>query len=103
MNVSNVEVRMTTKKRYRPGRMYFNVANETVLEDLINRRSRPYNEFRKLFPVVRDKLKEMGYDTDIGGKEKVRWSQYAGCTCPCSPGFILDSVMFGRNIFVTVE
>jgi predicted DNA-binding WGR domain protein len=41
--------------------------------------------FRPLVPVVLAKIKK---PTDL----TVRWSQYAGCSCPCSPGFIVKGL-----------
>lgn len=34
------------------------------------------------------------------GLTKMRFSRYAGCTCPCSPGFRVDGA-FGKDIFIT--
>jgi hypothetical protein len=52
-----------------------------VIEDLTNRTRRPSHVFK---PIAVDALAR------IGLTGKLRWSQYAGCTCPCSPGFVLD-------------
>lgn len=61
-------------------------AKNPVLEHLINRRDRPYEALK---PLVKDAIKMAGLNpatvTDI------QWSQYAGCTCPCSPGFIVTA------------
>jgi hypothetical protein len=35
--------------------------------------------------------------------EKVGWSQRAGCSCGCSPGFILRDVEERFDIFLTIE
>ena len=59
-------------------RLYVDV-NENVLENLENRFNRPVSEYRRLLKPV---FKAMGV--------KARWSQKAGCSCGCSPGFILD-------------
>lgn len=53
-----------------------------VLEDLRDRFRRPYVAWR---PLVLDVLKSLGYE-DL----KLRWSQRAGCSCGCSPGFIIE-------------
>lgn len=47
------------------------------------RRSRPYTEYRKLLPEIFEKA-------GIPAGTKASWSQKAGCSCPCSPGFVLD-------------
>lgn len=65
-------------------RMYVSTDQEfSVLEDLMNRRNRPYAFWRK---SVRKAL--AGINIDLS---KMAWSQTAGCSCPCSPGFVLDS------------
>ena len=42
----------------------------------------------------------------IAPDTKVRWSQYAGCSCPCSPGFIVEGypqAVSRQDIYVTVS
>jgi len=88
-NVSVTERRMygayTAKEWHRyhvQTRVYVWPERETVMENLVNRRSRPYNEWR---PLVLKELRDAGYQV-----EKLQWNQKAGCTmCPCSPGFIV--------------
>lgn len=69
-----------------------------VLEDLENRGRRPHKVYR---PLVIEALAQIGL-TGV----KLNWSQYAGCTCPCSPGFILtpttQAVQHGLDIWVTL-
>lgn len=66
-------------------RIYFWPKNESVLENLQNRRSRPYSHYRRLFPKLVKMLR-------LKGELKANWSQYAGCTCGCSPAFIVSSI-----------
>jgi len=63
-------------------RVYVWIEDETVLENLVNRRSRPVEVYRA---VALQALTDLGIPF-----EKIRWSQKAGCSCPCSPGFIVD-------------
>jgi phage/plasmid-associated DNA primase len=56
--------------------------DESIMENLMNRRSRPINVYRKL---AYQALEQIGYTKE---DVKLNWSQYAGCSCPCSPGFI---------------
>ena len=68
-------------------------------DNLVIRKHRPHQIWRKMLPGV---LAQLG----ISGA-KAKWSQKAGCRCPCSPGFILDvSVNDGDHnrvdIYVTV-
>lgn len=34
---------------------------------------------------------------------KVRFSRYAGCSCPCSPGVVVDGLPAGTNFYVSVK
>ena len=63
-------------------RVYVSTADFNVLDDLTNRFRRPYDAWR---PRVLDVLKVLGYE-DV----RLRWSQKAGCSCGCSPGFIIE-------------
>ena len=82
------------KPRYKTSRLYFDYKGETVMDDLQNRRSRPADLLKVLLP-------EIFKHYNINPKH-AKWSQYAGCSCPCSPGFILYGV-YGKNYAVTVE
>ena len=65
--------------------IYVNPRSETVIQNLENRRQRPYTIWKKeLLPLVAKMIKEETGLT-MGGKRS--WSQYLGCSCPCSPGF----------------
>lgn len=98
------DVRVQERTEYRGGalkaraRLYI-FPQETLLENLRNRRTRPYKEYRKLIPEIMEKagLSELWKKGDI----KASWSQYAGCSCPCSPGFILSGI-YHKDIFVDV-
>jgi hypothetical protein len=77
-------------------RIYCWPKGENLMDNLMNRRSRPFAQYKKeVIPAV---LEKMGLPTDT----KVRWSQYAGCSCPCSPGFIVDGDS-RRDVHVDVE
>lgn len=62
-------------------RVYFWHEGESILENFGNRVARPTDVYRKFLPEV---SKALGLPEDT----PYRWSQYAGCSCPCSPGFI---------------
>lgn len=90
---------VTTARPSRGSRpaVYFNLDRESVLTQLFDRRSRPYNEFKK---VLDQALQMAGLTikaTDMG------WSQYAGCTCPCSPGFVAKKAPLTHNVYVTYK
>ena len=105
--------------------IYFDVIGETIMENLENRRSRPYTLYRKLFlpsvmqtlgavqslDIVEDHVKFAG-DSDVSKErfmeinflvdQKLNWNQKAGCTmCPCSPGFLLEE-HHGFDIWVSI-
>jgi hypothetical protein len=80
--------------RIKTARLYFSYHGETIMDDLQNRRNRPQKVLRTLLPAICQHY-------SIEPTHAV-WSQYAGCSCPCSPGFILYGVR-GKNFFVTVE
>lgn len=65
-------------------RMYVSVADETLMDNLANRKRRPYNVYKTLIHST-----NLASVIDLS---KLSWSQYAGCAmCPCSPGFVLNS------------
>lgn len=81
---------------YKKTRIFVWVKNESLSENLMNRRNRPVTEYRKLVKEVLESLQVDG---------KISWSQHAGCTCACSPGFILhDSPWrYARGYNVSIE
>lgn len=62
-------------------RIYVSEHGETVYDDLQNRFGRPVNSYRI---AVKEALELIDVEDP-----KMRWSQKAGCSCGCSPGFIL--------------
>lgn len=76
-------------------RVYVHPEGENIIENLMNRRSRPYKLYR---PLVEKALRHKKIDWT-----KLKWSQKAGCTmCPCSPGFIVEGSR-GLDIWVTIS
>lgn len=57
--------------------------SENGVENFIYRATRPVKLYRSLLPEI---YKKLGIPADT----KARWSDKAGCSCPCSPGFILN-------------
>ena len=90
MKIKRVKVKDSSSWK---SRVYF-FPSESIMENLEKRRSRPYNEYRKLLPQV---FKKAG----IAVNTKAAWRQSAGCACGCSPGFILDN-KDGVEIFVDI-
>lgn len=56
---------------------------ESIIENLANRMRRPSRLYRQGLKRV---VKDTGLNLNLDG---MVWSQYAGCSCPCSPGFVL--------------
>lgn len=72
-------------------KLYIWTTGETIMENLVNRRNRPYEDYkREVIPQLMERLKEerpMVYEflKDV----KWGWNQNCGCSmCPCSPGFV---------------
>ena len=79
--------------KYSKMRIYVHPEGETIMENIMNRKQRPHTFYRK--EVLPKLFAQLQWPADT----RVKWSQYAGCSCPCSPGFIVDNV-YGRNIWV---
>jgi hypothetical protein len=108
-----------TRRAGRPGRLgfgrkprvHFGVKGSSVLGALVLRGNEPHRAYRAFLPAVWALL-AAGRRPDAGGPDpvldnrKARWSRKAGCSCPCSPGFILEGAGFaakGLTIWVTLE
>jgi len=64
-------------------RLYVHVEDETIMDNMVNRKRRPYNIYKTLIHAS-----GLGSIISLG---TLKWSQKAGCSmCPCSPGFIVD-------------
>ena len=83
-------------------KVFISPTGESLSDLLYNRTSRPHSWYRKeVLPTLKGVL-------GMGEEVKFNWSQKAGCTCPCSPGFLVtDNKGFhGKekyNIYVTVS
>lgn len=77
-------------------RIYIFQQDETIIENLQKRTVRPYTTYKK--EVIPSILKSL----NLPEKTKVKWSQYAGCSCPCSPGFIVEGD-YSKDVFVTIS
>lgn len=74
-------------ERAKKSRAYVFVDGESILENLNNRVNRPKTIYKE---ILKAGLAEAGISEEV--YEKVTWSQYAGCSCPCSPGFIVNGI-----------
>lgn len=65
--------------------IHVHVKNEDVTDDIKNRRTRPYTQWKKnLLPLA---AKLIFDETGLIMGSEISWSQKLGCFCPCSPGF----------------
>lgn len=75
-------------------RMYVGVAGETILENLMLRRQRPYREYKRMILPVFNKVAPWQI-TQMG------WRQKAGCACGCSPAFVITN--YNYNAVMTTN
>lgn len=75
-----------------------NIKDESVMDNLIYRKSRPTKIYRDIIKQVRDQITA---EHGINLSEFV-WSQKAYCACGCSPAFLVLSDR-GWNIQITVS
>jgi hypothetical protein len=76
-------------------RLYLWPEGEDVIENfLVGRHTRPVSLYRLALPVI---FKELQI-----GPYKAVWSRTAGCSCGCSPAFVLDARL-GYDIYATVK
>ena len=80
-------------------KVYIFLEGENLLENLENRHSRPHTLYKTILPQVMEQIKEQGIT--VPDNLKFTWSQKAGCSCGCSPGFIANWI--GKEIFVTIK
>ena len=72
-------------------KIYIWLTDSSVLENLINRRNRPYEDYRReVIPQLMETLKkEQPNVYEVLKDVKWSWNQNCGCSmCPCSPGFV---------------
>ena len=85
---------------------YIWVDGESVLENLMNRRSRPYKFYQEeILPTILREIdaKHPEYQIDTNAKNW-GWRSKCGCSmCPCSPGFIQKSASGTVTIQAQVE
>ncbi len=74
-------------------RMYFFHPDKSIMENLVNRHFRPVPFYKKLIPQV---FAQLGIKAT-----KAAWRSRCGCSCPCSPGFVLEGGF--EDIYVTLE
>ena len=83
---------------YAKARIYFWLEGQSILENFFARGSEPHALVKPF--IVPMALEAMGLPADT----KATWSRKAGCSCGCSPAFIVDAPNEkGYDVFVTVS
>lgn len=93
LSVKNIKF-LPTKAKY--ARIYVWPEGENIAHNLLARHNRPYNVYKA--EVLPQLTKALGIEGDLTYK----WSQKAGCSCGCSPGFIEQSGKLRYDIHVDV-
>lgn len=87
-------------------KLYIWTEGETLMENLMNRRSRPHTYYKKeIIPAVMEEIrKKFPKEAEDIINGEWGWRQKCGCSCPCSPGFIQTKNQRGRySISVNVK
>lgn len=65
--------------------IHVHVKNEDITDEIKNRHTRPYTQWKKnLLPLA---AKLIFDETGLIMGSNINWNQRLGCSCPCSPGF----------------
>lgn len=85
-------------EKIKKSRVYVWVQDEGILDNLNNRVNRPVALWKE---IALKGLREVGLTEElIGG---LKWSQKAGCSCSCSPGFIIQDNAMGYDFHIDVK
>ncbi|MFA5999854.1 MAG: hypothetical protein WC783_02645 [Candidatus Paceibacterota bacterium] len=97
IKVADAEKLRRTGEAPKSSTVYFFPKGENLVENLRNREYRPNKIYSKFLPFV---FKQIG----LPYPKKISWSQVAGCSCGCSPGFkIHDPDLNGLDIFIDID
>lgn len=77
-------------------RIYIFPEGSNVFNWLEERYKQPSKAYKK--EVMPKLVEQLGITSDM----KLKWSQYAGCSCGCSPGFIVEGDTRKYDVFVHV-
>jgi hypothetical protein len=111
INIKEIDIRENVlnnrsgeKNRLSP-KLYVFIKDESILENLTNRRNRPYTEYKKtILPKVMETIEKSNPRLFERIKDKVwSWDKHCGCSaCPCSPGFVMRNIIQPVDIYVTI-
>lgn len=86
MKLTNVTTQPVRERKRTTAHLYIFPTGESIVENLLNRRERPYKQWYTLIPQI---LKKAGLSAEEIKGVNASWSQKCGCSCGCSPGFKL--------------
>jgi len=96
MKIKNVKKYTISEPKRTTSHAYFFHDKESIADNFVNRRQRPYEVYKYL-------LLELLHKEGITGV-KPQWRQRCGCSCGCSPGFVLQGLNnFHKDFFIDVE
>lgn len=84
---------------------YIWVSRESVMDNLINRHSRPHKFYRdNVLPEILKQVVVQNPELQVSTNVKDwAWRSRCGCKCPCSPGFIQKTGFGTVTISAEVE
>ena len=95
VNLSEFSIEHEEKRFGEPKKLhhkiYIWIGKESIIENLFNRRNRPYEDYKKfVIPKIMEHLRMNNPDKyELLKDAKWSWNQNCGCSmCPCSPGFV---------------
>ncbi len=97
--VVKAEMRTSSGKPRKP-RAYIFEQGESILDNLARRRCRPPVDIYRV--ALKRGLEQLG-ENNPGAASTAVWSQKAGCSCGCSPGFILDTTPSMNEYFIDIK
>lgn len=100
MTIGKVETQSINDPKRLTPHLYIFPTGESIVENLMNRRERPWKEWKKMVPEI---LKKAGFTENEIKAVKPSWSQKCGCACGCSPGFRLNGAGMIKDVFADVQ
>jgi len=97
IKITKVQTIQHERGEHKKVRIYIFPEGETILENLIERHYRP----SKLWRPFAEQALQMA--TGESKKYKLSWSQKAGCSCGCSPGFIVSDLQKDYSVYVDIK
>lgn len=100
MELHDVQTQPINDHKRTTPHLYIFPTGETIVENLMNRKTRPWTEWKKMVPQI---LKNAGLSFKEIQQIKPSWSQKCGCGCGCSPGFLLKGAKTMKDVFADIK